>query len=146
MQNVQLDVLNPYVRRYRHHSAALFGYIFWMSRKCAKMMNFEHLRHAKRLEKCIVFDKNCLPSEKGPLHRWNQCGMLPYQNSYHEMQNMPKFEALWKSVRPKTKIQDNFFHNLYTFYNLYTSTQLCMWVCGYRKYFLKTGSSRQHFF
>jgi hypothetical protein len=35
------------------------------------MMNFEHLRVAKSLEKYIVFDKNCLPGEniRKPVHQ-----------------------------------------------------------------------------
>ena len=56
--------VNPYVRRYRVHLAALFGSIFWKSRKIVKMMNFEHVRVAKSLEKYILFDKNCLPGKK----------------------------------------------------------------------------------
>ena len=138
-------LFSPYVHR-SQQPATLFGSIFWKSTKCAKMMYFEHLRGAKWLEKCIVFEKKCLPGEERPEHRWNHCGMLPYQNSYRKMDKMAKFEAFWTSVRPKTKIQDNFFHELYTFCDLYTSTQLGMWVCKYRKQFLKTGNTRQHFF
>ena len=125
--------VNPYVRRSRHHSASFFGSIFWKSTKCAKMMIFEHLRGAKWLEKCIVFEKKCLPGEERPEHRWNHCGMLPYQNSYRKMDKMAKFEAFWTSVRLKTKIQDNFFRELYTFCDIYPSTQVGMWVCRYRK-------------
>ena len=63
--------VNPYVRSGRHLSASLFGYIFWKTRKSVKMMNFEHLRVAKSLEKYIVFDKNCLPGEniRKPVHQ-----------------------------------------------------------------------------
>ena len=59
-----VHTVNPYVRRYRVHLAALFGYIFWKTRKIVKMMNFGHLRVAKSLEKYILFDKNCLPGKK----------------------------------------------------------------------------------
>ena len=117
--------LNPYVRRYRHLSASLFGDIFWMTTKCANLINFEHPRGAKWLEKCIVFDKKCLPSEKGLLHRRNHCGILPYQNSYHEMHKRPNFEALWTSVRRKTKIQDNFSLNNILFV-MYTQKYNCI--------------------
>ena len=48
-------IFNPYVRRYRVHLAALFGYIFWKTTKIVKMMNFEHLRVAKSLEKYIYY-------------------------------------------------------------------------------------------
>ena len=138
--------VNPYIRRYRHLSASLFGDIFWMTTKCANLINFEHPRGAKWLEKCIVFDKKCLPSEKGLLHRRNHCGILPYQNSYHEMHKRPNFEALWTSVRLETKIEDNFFHKQYTFCDLYTSIQLNIWVCGYRINFSKPASFGITFF
>jgi len=86
-------------------------YIFWKSRKIVKMMNFEHLRVAKSLEKCILFDKKCLPGENHHETSSPNLQSWPFWITGLIRLDLSNFHPLEEHVVLGKKIPDNFFYN-----------------------------------